>query len=338
MLKRMLLMVPALLIGAGADIDPAKLKMFAPLPDAIPDAKNPLTGAKITLGRMLYYDARLSKNHDLSCNTCHPLDSYGVDGEPVSDGHRKQPGTRNSPTVYNAAGHFLQFWDGRAADVEEQAKAPVLNAVEMAMPSEQAVLAVLKSMPEYVTAFRRAFPGKPDPVTYNNMARAIGAFERKLVTPSRWDAFLRGEKAALTDAEKAGFNQFLEVGCATCHAGTYLGANSFQKLGQVKPWSHTADLGRYAVSKQDADKMVFKVPSLRNIEKTAPYYHDGSVKTLEEAVRLMAEHQNGRQLGQVELESIVTWLKTLTGPIPQDYIKPPALPASTAATPKPDPS
>jgi len=304
----------------------------------MPDAKNPITEATVALGRMLYYETRLSKNHDVSCNTCHPLDDYGADRQPVSDGHRKQTGTCNAPTVYNAAGHFVQFWDGRAPDVEEQAKGPVLNPVEMAMPSEKAVVAVLRSMPEYVAAFRKAFPGAKDPVGYDQMARAIGAFERKLVTPSRWDKFLQGDRAALTDAEKAGFNKFLEVGCATCHAGTHLGANSFQKLGQVKPWSHTADLGRYAVTRQDADKMVFKVPSLRNIEKTAPYYHDGSVKTLEEAVRLMAEHQNGRLLVQAEVESIVAWLKTLTGPIPQDYIKPPALPASTEATPKPDPS
>jgi cytochrome c peroxidase len=261
-----------------------------------------------------------------------------VDHEPVSDGHRGQKGTRNSPTVYNAAGHVAQFWDGRAPTIEEQAKGPVLNPVEMAMPSERVVVAVLKSMPEYVSAFRKAFPGARDPVDYNNVAQAIGAFERRLVTPSRWDKFLGGDQAALTDAEKAGFNTFVDVGCGTCHSGVYVGASTFQKLGLVKPWSHTQDPGRFQVSKQEADRMVFKVPSLRNIEKTAPYYHDGSVKTLEEAVRLMAEHQNGRSVTKAQVQSIVTWLKVLTGPIPEDYIKPPVLPKSTASTPKPDPA
>lgn len=328
----------ALLAAAAVDVDPARLKMFAPLPEVMTAPKNPVTEAKVTLGRMLYYETRLSKNHNVSCNSCHLLDRYGVDEQQVSDGHRGQKGTRNAPTVYNAAGHFVQFWDGRAPDVEEQAKGPVLNPVEMAMSSEKDVVAVLKSMPEYVAAFRRAFPGQADPVTFDNMARTIGAFERKLVTPCRWDKFLKGDKAALTDAEKAGFNQFVETGCVTCHAGSYLGANSFQKLGLVKPWTHLSDLGRYAVSKQDADKLTFKVPSLRNIEKTAPYFHDGSVATLEQAVRLMAEHQNGKQLKPPEVRSIVTFLKALTGEIPADYIKPPVLPKSTSATPKANPS
>jgi cytochrome c peroxidase len=336
--NRWMLAVPLVLGAAALEIDPARLKMFQPLPAVIENAKNPVTAAKVALGRTLYYEPRLSKNHDISCNSCHLLDQYGVDRQPVSDGHRGQTGTRNSPTVYNAAGHFVQFWDGRAPDVEEQAKGPVLNPVEMAMTSEGAVVAVLKSIPEYVAAFRKAFPGQADPVTYSNLALAIGAFERGLVTPARWDKFLKGDKTALSDAEKAGLNRFVEVGCATCHLGAYIGANSFQRLGLVKPWTHGADLGRYAVSKQEADKRVFKVPSLRNIEKTAPYYHDGSVKTLEEAVRLMGEYQNGRQLSQREVDSIVAWLKALTGPLPADYIKPPALPPSTARTPKPDPS
>ena len=241
----------ALLASAAVDVDPAKLKMFAPLPEVMTAPKNPVTEAKVTLGRMLYYEARLSKNHDVSCNSCHLLDRYGVDQQQVSDGHRGQKGTRNAPTVYNAAGHFVQFWDGRAPDVEEQAKGPVLNPVEMAMSSEKDVVAVLKSMPEYVATFKKAFPGQADPVTFDNTARAIGAFERKLVTPSRWDKFLKGDKAALSEAEKAGFNRFVDAGCAMCHAGSHLGANSFQKLGLVKPWTHLSDLGRYAVSKQE---------------------------------------------------------------------------------------
>ena len=338
MTKTLGIAMAALLAAAAAEIDAGRLKTFRPLPEVMPSGNNPITEAKVILGRLLYYEPRLSKNHDVSCNSCHSLTAYGVDQQPVSDGHKGLKGSRNAPTVYNAAGHVAQFWDGRAPDVEEQAKGPVMNPVEMAMTSDKAVVAVLKSMPEYLAAFKKAFPGQADPVTFDNMAKAIGVFERRLVTPSRWDKLLKGDKSALTDQEKAGFSKFLEVGCASCHRGTYLGADSYQKLGLVKPWTHTSDLGRYAVTKKGTDKLVFKVPSLRNIEKTGPFYHDGSVKTLEDAVRLMAEYQNGRQLKPEEIRSIVTFLKTLTGQIPLEYVKQPVLPKSTPATPKPDPS
>jgi len=317
-------------------VDPGKLQLFGPLPEAMPSEANPITEEKVALGRMLYYEPRLSKSQQISCNTCHMLNKYGVDGEPTSDGHKGQKGDRNSPTVYNAAGHFTQFWDGRAADVEEQAKGPVMNPVEMAMPSEKVVIAVLKSMPDYVDAFKKAFPEDKDPITLNNMARAIGAFERGLVTPSRWDKFLRGDKAALTDEEKAGFNMFVQSGCQTCHQGVLVGGGLFQKLGAAKPWPDASDTGREKVTKNEADRMVFKVPSMRNVEKTAPYYHDGRVRTLEQAVSLMALHQVDEKLTDAQVKSIVAWLKTLTGEIPADYVKEPPLPKSTAKTPKPD--
>jgi len=315
-------------------VDTAQLKMFKALPDAVESQKNPITEAKVNLGRMLYYEPRLSKNHDVSCNSCHDLAKYGVDGQPVSDGHKGQKGTRNAPTVYNAAGHFVQFWDGRAPDVEEQAKGPVVNPVEMAMSSDKAVVAVLKSMPEYVDAFKKAFPADKDPVTFENMARAIGVFERRLMTPSRWDKFLNGDQAALSNAEKAGFNRFMEVGCQACHAGAYLGGEVYQKLGAVKPYPDTSDAGRQAVTKQESDRLVFKVPSLRNIDKTGPYFHTGKVATLEGAVKEMAEYQLGKQLTDDEIASIVTFLKTVTGDIPAEYIKQPELPKSTSKTPK----
>jgi cytochrome c peroxidase len=317
-------------------VNPVQLRMFKPLPDVVESPQNPLTQAKVDLGRMLYYDPRLSKNQDVSCNTCHDLARYGVDGRTVSDGTKGRMGTRNAPTVYNAAGHFVQFWDGRAPDVEEQAKGPVLNPVEMAMPSDQAVEAVLKSIPEYVSAFQRAFPGEKDPVTLGNAGRAIGVFERKLVTPARWDKFLKGDPSALADAEKAGFNKFMEVGCQACHGGAYLGGQMYQKLGLATPYPDTSDPGREGVTKEESDRMVFKVPSLRNVDKTAPYFHNGKVVTLEEAVQEMALHQLGKPLMHDEVASIVTFLKTLTGEIPADYIKPPVLPKSTARTPKPD--
>jgi cytochrome c peroxidase len=227
----------------SATIDPAKLKMFKPVADVVAPKDGTLTEEKVALGRMLYYDTRLSKSQKISCNSCHNLAKYGVDGEPTSDGHKGQKGDRNSPTVYHAAGQFVQFWDGRAKDVEEQAKGPVLNPVEMAMVSDKAVVATLKSMPEYVAAFKKAFPNAKDPVTYDNVGKAIGAFERKLVTPSRWDKFLKGDETALTAGEKAGFNAFASAGCATCHAGTYLGGNMFQKAGLVKAWPRARPTG-----------------------------------------------------------------------------------------------
>ena len=319
----------------SAEIDAAKLAAFASVPDSVPPKAGALTEEKIALGRMLYYDARLSKSQTISCNSCHNLTQYGVDNQPTSSGFKGQKGNRNSPTVYNAAAHFVQFWDGRAPDVEAQAKGPVLNPVEMAMPSEKSAVAVIKSIPEYATAFKTAFPGEKDPVTYDNMGNAIGAFERRLMTPARWDKFLNGDQAALTPAEKAGFNAFVDAGCPTCHAGALLGGNMYQKIGLVKPWPDASDPGRFNVTKSEADKLMFKVPSLRNVEKTGPYYHDGKVANLNEAVAKMAEFQLGKTLTSAQAEAIVTWTKSLTGEIPVEYIKEPVLPKSTGATPKP---
>lgn len=336
------MIIRSLLLTAAAsaalfalDVPAAKTRMFKPLPANMDSAANPATPAKIELGRMLYYENRLSKSHKFSCNSCHMLDKYGVDNQPTSEGHKGQRGDRNSPTSYNAAGHISQFWDGRAADVEAQAKGPILNPVEMAMPDEKTVIATLKSMPEYPALFAKAFPGDKDPVNYENMAKAIGAFERKLVTPSRWDKFLAGDQKALTDAEKAGFLKFVDAGCAACHMGPYVGGSMYQKLGVVKPFPGLKDEGRVKVTKVADDKFFFKVPSLRNIEKTGPYYHDGKVATLDAAVAAMGDYQIGKKLAPADVASISAWLKTLTGPIPADYIKPPKLPASTAKTPKP---
>ena len=317
-------------------IDPAALTAFAPLPDAVPAAQAGASVEMVNLGRMLFFEPRLSKSQKISCNSCHDLATYGVDNQPTSDGHKGQKGDRNSPTVYNAAAHFSQFWDGRAADVEAQAKGPVLNPVEMAMPAETVVVKVLESMPEYVGAFTRAFPNDKKPVTYDNMARAIGAFERKLMTPSRWDAFLKGDKGALTQEEQTGFKAFTDAGCQTCHAGALLGGSFYQKLGVAKPFPRSADPGREKVTKLASDQGVFKVPSLRNIEKTGPYFHDGATAGLGQAVRDMGEYQLGRTLTAEETTRIIDFLKVLTGTIDPEFTRPPALPKSTAATPKPD--
>jgi len=306
----------------GGPGGPMHGQMMGNLPQEMSSDANPITEAKVNLGRMLFYDPRLSKGRNVSCNSCHSLQDYGVDGEPVSSGHLGQVGNRNSPSVYHAAGHIAQFWDGRAADVEEQAKGPVLNPIEMAMTSEAEVVATLRSIPGY----RAAFPVSAEPVTFDNMARAIGAFERKLVTPSRWDHFLNGERSALKPEEMAGHHEFMHQGCAGCHNGPYIGGRMFQKLGAEKPWPAATDLGRIEVTKNDADRMVFKVPSLRNVEKTGPYFHDGKVTTLDDAVRMMGLYQLNTKLEDRQVKQIVAWLETLTGEIPSEYIRAPALP------------
>ena len=305
---------------------------FQPLKPVAESSDNPVTDAKVALGRQLFFETRLSKSQAISCNSCHDLASYGVDvrqaGGKTSMGHAGAFGDRNSPTVYHAALHFAQFWDGRAANVEEQAKGPILNPVEMAMSSEAATVSVLKSIPGYQPLFEAAFPDEKNPITYDNMARAIGAFERKLMTPSRFDAFLGGKLDALDLAEQRGLNVFMQAGCINCHNGPALGGGMFQKLGLLKPYP-TEDLGRAKVTKKDEDKYFFKVPSLRNVEKTAPYLHDGSIATLEAMVALMAEHQIPKgKLSEGETSDVIAFLRSLTGELPKDYIAPPApLPA-----------
>lgn len=321
-----------------AEFDMTKLAAFQALPADMMVKDKPATDEQVALGRMLYFDKRLSKNHDVSCNTCHNLETFGVDNKAKSVGHKGQLGARNSPTVYNAALHFVQFWDGREATIEAQAKGPILNPVEMAMPDDKKVVAVVKSIPDYAEHFKKAFPADKDPITWDNIANAIGAFERKLVTPSRWDKFLGGDKTALTEAEKNGVDKFLLAGgCMACHMGPGLGGSMYQKLGLLEPWPKQDDTGRHQVTKNDADKMFFKVPSLRNIEKTGPYFHDGSTESLEEAVTLMARHQSGKKLEAADSKAIVAFLGTLTGDVPKDYIKEPELPKSGPKTPKPDP-
>jgi cytochrome c peroxidase len=334
---------PAGVTGAGTtedvQIDESLLPAFGALPAVMEAKDNPLTEEKILLGRALFYETRLSASNEISCNTCHILAVDGADARKTSVGHKKQTGKRNSPTVYNAAGHFVQFWDGRAKTIEDQAKGPITNPVEMAMQDEKSVLAEIRKVKWYAEQFKKAFPeAKDDPVTMDNLAKAIGAFERKLVTPSRWDKFLGGDKNALTAAEKRGFKKFTETGCNTCHAGPYLGGAMYQKLGLVKPWDKQDDLGRYEVTKQDVDKMMFKVPSLRNVEKTAPYFHDGSTATLAEAVKEMAEHQLGKDLSDADVASIIAFLKALTGEIPKDYVAEYKVPNEIPPAPKPGPT
>jgi cytochrome c peroxidase len=304
----------------GATEPPEAYKsIFQPLPMTAENPANPLTPEKIALGKSLYNDARFSQSKKISCNSCHLLSSYGVDHQPTSNGHKGQRGSRNAPTVYNAALHFAQFWDGRAKDVEEQALGPIMNPVEMAMGSETDVLGVVKSIPLYVKAFKKVFPEEQDPVTFKNLGKAIGAFERTLITPTRFDAFLKGDPKALTPEEKKGLALFRDLGCVACHNSPTVGGQMYQKIGLVKEYP-TKDLGRYGVTKNEADKYFFKVPSLRNIEKTGPYFHDGQVNTLKEAVTLMGRHQLGRELNDEQINSVIVFLKTLTAKPPRGTV------------------
>jgi cytochrome c peroxidase len=320
-------------------MDAAKLQApFKPAPAAKDAARPEDTEALISLGYKLFFEPRLSKNHDISCNSCHNLATFGVDNKALSDGHKGQKGTRNSPTVYNAAGHIAQFWDGRAPTLEVQAEGPIFNPVEMAMPDDKRLVATLTSMPEYTQHFQQAFPGEKKPVSSGNVARAIAAFERQLTTPSRFDRFLGGDQGALTEQERRGLELFVSTGCTTCHNGPAVGGTSFQKLGLVLDWPAVTDVGRFEVTKEEDDRKKFRVPTLRNVEKTGPYLHDGSIQALPEMVRLMAKHQLGKDLAEPEVEDVVAFLRSLTGELPQRYILPPELPKSTSKTPRPDPT
>ena len=321
-------------VWAEVSVNRARLGMFQALPATANKPDNPPNDAKIELGRMLFYDTRLSKDRTVSCNSCHDLASYGDDGQAVSDGIKKQKGGRSAPSVYNAALHIAQFWDGRAPDVEAQAVGPILNPIEMGMPDKDYVLKELNSIPGYVERFKKAFPEDPQPMTYINVGNAIGAFERGLLTPGPFDAFLKGDDAALTDPQKEGLNLFIDKGCVTCHQGSGVGGHMFQKLGLVKPWP-TKDKGVGGLKGQEALTGFFKVPSLRNITETAPYLHDGSVKTLDEMVKKMAERQQGHILTDAESTTIQAFLNALKGKVPSDYIAKPELPADGPQTPKP---
>ena len=320
-----------------APVDPAVLRSgLYPLPARFESTAHPSSEALIALGRMLYYEPRLSKNYDHSCNSCHALANGGVDHARVSTGHRGQLGRRNAPTVFNAAGQREQFWDGRAVDVEEQALGPILNPIEMAMPDEAHVVAVLASIPGYVDAFADAFPGDPQPITLAHVGEAIGAFERGLVTPSRWDAYLRGDDGALTDDEQRGGMAFVTSGCRECHDQTLLGGMSMHRF--AVPGVTPTDLGRYEITHERSDMLSFKVPSLRNVAETAPYFNDGSVADLHEAIRTMGQAELGRALDDATIDRIVVFLRALDAPPDPSYVAPPALPASGPDTPPPDPS
>jgi cytochrome c peroxidase len=286
------------------------------------------------LGKKLYFDPRLSKSGFISCNSCHNLSMGGTDNIPTSIGDKWQQGPINAPTVLNSSLNVAQFWDGRAADLKAQAGGPIANPGEMAF-SHTLAIDVLQSIPGYVREFKQVFG--TDKITIDEVTAAIAEFEKTLVTPnSRFDQWLLGKKDALTPEELAGYKLFKESGCIACHNGPAVGGSSFQKMGVVEPYKakSTAE-GRSAVTGKDADRFNFKVPTLRNVEMTYPYFHDGAANTLPEAVDTMGRLQLGKKFTPRENAEIVAFLKTLTGDQPGFQL--PVLPPSSDKTPRPQP-
>ena len=290
--------------------------------------------AKVELGKQLFFDPRLSRSGFISCNSCHNLSMGGSDNLQTSIGHNWQQGPINSPTVLNSSLNVAQFWDGRAADLKEQAAGPIANPGEMAFTHTLAV-DTLRSIPQYSEAFARVYGVQQ--ITIDEVTDAIAEFEETLVTPfSRFDRWLLGDTQAMTEDELRGYQLFKDTGCVACHNGPAAGGNSFQKMGLVSAYetANPAE-GVAGLTGQDADRFKFKVPTLRNVELTYPYFHDGAYWTLEEAVDVMARLQLGRQLGDEDIASITAFLKTLTGQQPSFAL--PILPPSNNATPRPKP-
>lgn len=302
------------------DLHPIATNFFQPISSL--DLEEP-DADKVNLGKHLFFDTRLSGEGNISCNSCHNLKTFGVDNERFSPGDA--PGTvggRNSPTVFHAALHKMQFWDGRAADVEEQAGGPILNPLEHNIKDETQLVNRLKAVELYQDLFSKAY-GDEDPITFNNLTNAIGAFERTLIPESRFDKYLEGDQSALSTDEKKGLKAFIDSGCITCHSGPALGGQMLQKFGLFHDyWKHTesevVDLGLYDISERESEKYFFKVPGLRNIVHTAPYFHDGSVQDLDDSVRIMGKLQRNVDLSDEEVNDIVAFLGSLSSDIPED--------------------
>ncbi|MGA7981437.1 MAG: cytochrome-c peroxidase [Chromatiaceae bacterium] len=314
--------------------------LFKPIPVIAPLLPgNATTPAKVELGKMLYFEPRLSASHSISCNSCHMVGMGGVDLQETSLGHRWQHGGRNAPTVYNAVFDVAQFWDGRAKDLEQQAGGPLVNPIEMDT-TEAHVVEQLKGIPGYAALFAKAFPGVTDPITFDNVRKAMAVFEATLITPNApFDRYLKGDEKALDAKQKEGLALFISKGCTACHNGINVGGGMYAPFGVVeRPGADIlppGDKGRFEVTKTASDEYVFRVPSLRNIALTAPYFHTGKVWDLGQAVAIMGSSQLGAKLTDDEVNKIEAFLESLTGDQPKVML--PILPASVATTPRPKP-
>ncbi len=307
------------------EIDPGRLTSFAALPATTPALHEP-AAERASLGRRLFSEPLLSSRSlggPRACASCHDLANYGVSPRRSEVGHASQAAPRNALSVYNRQHSFALMWDGSSRTLQQQVAQHLSTPLDPRLDAKD-VARRLENVGDYEEAFARAFPSAANDrnasaITLDNAATALAAFMGRLATPgARWDLFLAGDSSALTEQERAGFNAFVDVGCVSCHFGPHLGDSMFQKLGLVRAYPNSRDRGRYEVTRADADWMVFRVPSLRDVEKTAPYFHNGSIATLDEAVRLMAHHQLGRELSNAQIEDIVAWLGTLTGVIPKE--------------------
>jgi cytochrome c peroxidase len=325
-----LVAVPALANDDTELLEQAR-SLFQPLPKDMATAEFPVTPGRVRLGRALFFDPRMSADGTVSCARCHQPALHATDGLPKSVGVHDRPLSRNAPTVLNAALHSREHWDGRFANVEEQAKRSLLGPGS-GNPDYSTAMAHVKAISGYAAMFQEAFPGEAEPITEDNWGKAIGAYERTLVSPSRFDDYLRGKSDALSAAERKGLRTFIDAGCVDCHKGPGVGGLGFRKFGVVSDYwkttgSQEIDKGRFEITKEPADLYKFKVPGLRNVAMTPPYFHDGAVNDLSRAVRIMANVQLGTDLSDPEVDAIVTLLGSLTGTQPEGFERAPLLPA-----------
>lgn len=317
--------------GATDDLLAQAQQVFQPLPKDMATPEYPITPERVELGRTLFFDPRASVDGTASCARCHQPSLYGTDGLAKPHGAHDKINPRNAPTVLNAALQFNAHWRGDRKNVEDQATQALIGPTSFGNPDYASAMKRIASIPGYLGMFEKAFPGQRDPVTPENWGKAIGSYERTLVTPSRFDQYLSGDTRALSAAEQRGLRTFIEAGCTGCHSGPGVGGGTFQKFGVVANyWNETKsaeiDKGRFDVTHDEADMYVFKVPGLRNVAMTPPYFHDGSVKALPEAVRIMAKVQLEKELPEQDISDIVAFLGSLTGQLPDSLRDAPVLP------------
>lgn len=307
--------------------------LFKPLPKDMAAPEFPVTPERVALGRALFFDPRISLDGTVSCAKCHQPSLYGTDALATPIGVKDRSNPRNAPTVLNAAAQFIEHWRGDRTSVEDQAVKALIGPPSFGQPDLATAMAKIETISGYLPLFQKAFPSDKHPITPENWGKAIGAYERTLVTPAPFDAYLKGDTKAISPLAKAGLQKFINTGCATCHNGVGIGGGTFQKFGVREDYwkatgSQKIDKGRFDVTKDPADTYVFKVPSLRNVAMTPPYFHDGSVSSLDAAVRIMAEVQLGQKLSGKDIEQIAAFLNSLTGPLPEGFSAIPTLPVA----------